>query len=101
MKIPDRRNLHDGPVWGASAELPDHFTTFTFTVDVSCFCTPPLMKFAENVIGTASPSGMLLSMSALLNCATSVLPALSTFDDTGENSVVVSGVLSVISPSGV
>src|SRR5688572_18536933 len=76
-----------------------YLTTFTFAVELSCFCSPFWMKFANSVSGTDSPSGMLLSMSDFLNCAASV-PS-STLVDTASKSVLLRGVFSWTPPSRV
>ena len=51
-----------------------YLTTRTVAVDVSCFCSPSCRKFATSVNGTASPSGTLLSRSALSNATITVRP---------------------------
>ena len=52
------------------------------------------MKFAVTTSGTAVPSGMLLSISALSNVAMSVAPSDVTLVVTAGNNAVDSGALS-------
>ena len=93
-------------------QLPSTFIVFVFQTAYTPTVRSPFVARAAPprapLLDVSTPralmkyiAGVLLSMSALLNCATRLLPPSPAFVDTGENSVADSGVFSLTSPSTV